>query len=257
MKYKLGIAMTLVGQMFLTFTIGAKVVGPITLHYVDRPPYAISTTVTGEPKGLVADPVAFVFKKAKIPYVWSKTPINRQFMIIKSDMKNQCAIGMEKTESRPEFATFTEPVYISQSLVAIMRPAIDEKMNITIEEMLAKHSILIKENYTLGDELTALVMKSPTKQVTSSESIQMVQMVVQARADFMMISNDEVEYYIENGILKAESIRLRKISNVDKNFTRRIMCNKSIDPKIIEKLNAVIKTLNVKPTPMKKLSTLH
>jgi uncharacterized protein (TIGR02285 family) len=230
---------------------------PIILHYVDRPPYAISDNSQSDPKGLVADPTEYVFKKAKIPFIWSKTPINRQFMLIKSNKANHCAIGMEKTIGRSEFATFTEPVYMSPPLVAIMRPQINESKNMTIVEMLSKYSILIKENYTLGDELTDLVMKSPKKEITSSESIQMVKMVAQGHADFMMISNDEVEYYIKSGVLRPESIRLRKLIDVNKSFTRRIMCNKSIDPAIIAKLNSVIKTLNIQPVPMKILNTLH
>ena len=244
---------------FITFSLMAyqvKAIEPITLHYVDRPPYAI-TMPHGRPSGLVATPAEEVFKKAKIPFIWANTPVNRQFNIIKSNTKNQCSLGMEKTESRSAFAKFTEPVYISQPLMAIMPPEINEKSTITLAEMISKYSILVKENYTLGDELTSLVMKSPKKQMITSESIQMVRMIAHARADFMLISNDEVEYYINKGILDPKSIRVRKIADVNKNFTRRIMCSKAVDDKIIAKLDAVIKTLNVKPAPMKNLETLH
>jgi polar amino acid transport system substrate-binding protein len=228
----------------------------ITLHYVDRPPYAISQP-DSDPTGVVAEPAALVFKKAKIPFGWAKTPTNRQFKIIKEDKGLDCALGMEQTPSRLEFSKFTEPLYISQPFVAIMRPEIKEKKGITLKEMLAKYSILVKKNYTMGDNLTALVMASPKHIMTSVQSVQMVQMVAIGRGDFMMISNDEVEYYLDKGILNPKSIRIMKLADVDIRFTRRLMCSKSVDDKVIEKLNAVIKTMKVKPAPYKKLNTFE
>jgi hypothetical protein len=109
----------------------------------------------------------------------------------------------------------------------------------------------------MGDNLTALVMASPKHIMTSVQSVQMVQMVAIGRGDFMMISNDEVEYYLDKGILNPKSIRIMKLADVDIRFTRRLMCSKSVDDKVIEKLNAVIKTMKVKPAPYKKLNTFE
>jgi hypothetical protein len=228
---------------------------PLTIHYVERPPYAIIQP-NGEPTGFVATPTAGVLRKAQIPFVWAKTPVNRQFAIIKENTGRDCTLGMEQTPSRSHFAKFTEPLYISQPLVAILHPSVREKKGVTIRQLLQKYSILVKENYTLGDDLTALVMKSPKKQLTSSESMQMVQMIALDRADFMMISNDEVEYYINQGILNPKGIRLMELPDAKKRFTRRLMCSLKVDDATIQKINREIRTLHVKPAPMKTLATL-
>ncbi len=237
------------------FTLTAQAEKPIVLHYVDRPPYAL-TQPNGEPTGLVATPAAQVLKKAKIPFVWSKTPINRQFAMIKENKGPHCALGMEQTASRSEFAKFTDPVYISQPLVAIIHPRVTEKRGVSFATMLSKYTILVKENYTLGDEITAMVLKSPNKKLTTQESSQMVQMIALGRDDFMMISNDEVEYYIQQGVLNPKGIRLMELPGAKKRFTRRMMCSKSVDDKVIQKLNRAISSLNVKPAKMSKLDTL-
>lgn len=228
---------------------------PLTIHYVERAPYAV-VQANGEPAGVVATPAAEVLRKAQIPFVWAKTPVNRQFAIIKENTGRDCTLGMEQTPSRNHFAKFTEPVYISQPLVAILHPSVQEKKGVTIRKLLQKYSILVKENYTLGDDLTALVMKSPKKQLTSSESIQMVQMIALDRADFMMISNDEVEYYINQGILAPKEIRLMELPDAKKRFTRRLMCSLKVDDATIQKINREIRKLHVRPAPMKTLATL-
>jgi len=240
----------------LLVTVSARSETPLKLHYVDRPPYAM-TQANGEPSGLVATPVTDALRKAKIPFIWVKTPINRQFAMIKENNGLHCALGMEQTPSRSEFAKFTEPVYISQPLVAILHPKITDKKGVTIQELLTKYSILVKENYTLGDDITAMVLKSPLKKLTSQESVQMVQMIAMGRGDFMMISNDEVEYYINQGILNPKSIRLMELPDAKKRFTRRLMCSLSVDDRAIQKVNRIIKTLKVKPAKMTKLHTLN
>jgi uncharacterized protein (TIGR02285 family) len=245
--------MIFIASCLSTFLAHAET--PIMLHYVDRPPYAV-TQADGKPTGLVASPAEYVFKKAKVPFVWSKTPINRQFAMIKENKGLHCALGMEQTASRSEFAKFTEPVYISQPLVAIMNPRVTEKRGVSFATMLSKYSILVKENYTLGDEITAMVLKSPNAKLTTQESSQMVQMIALGRHDFMMISNDEVEYYIKQGILNPKGIRLMELPGAKKRFTRRMMCSKLVDDKVIQKLNRAIRTLNVKPAKMSKLDTL-
>lgn len=231
---------TLIPRSFATATPES-----ITLHYIDRPPYAISQNET-QPIGVVADPAEKAFKKAKIPFVWAKTPVNRQFAIIKENKGLDCAIGLEQTPSRQEFAKFTEPVYISAPLVAIVNKSrVKEKKGITLVQMLAKYSILVKENYTLGDEITALVNRSPSRNLTSVESSQMVQMIALGHADFMMISSDEVAYYLKHGILNGNAIRIMNFPDVQKRFTRRIMCSKAVDDKTIAKLDKAIEHLEV------------
>lgn len=225
---------------------------PVTIHFVDRPPYSISTA-GGEPAGVVATPVANVFRQAGIPFVWEMTPVNRQFAIIKGNQGKNCAIGFEKTADRETFGKFTEPVYIGQPIVAIASLQVHEKSGVTLKHMLSKYTILVKENYTQGSIVTGLIKKAPNKYLISVGSEQMVQMIAMSRADFMLISNDEVEYYVHHGVLDPHSFRVLHLSDVNFRFHRRIMCNKAMDDQVIKKLNRAITELHVKPVPFKNV----
>lgn len=227
----------------------------IWIHFVDRPPYAISGE-DGTPEGVVATPARKILKKIKAKYGWLKTPVNRQFAIIKENKGFDCALGLEQTPSRSEFSKFTDPVYIGQPLVALINNTIKEKKGVTFEELLQQYAIIVKENYTMGDDITAKVMKSPKKILTSIESPQMVQMVERGRADFMMISNEEIEYYVRNQILDPDKVHVLELPDVKKRFTRRLMCSKSVSDNFIKKINAAIGTLNVVPAKFKKLRNM-
>jgi uncharacterized protein (TIGR02285 family) len=228
----------------------------IHLHFSDRPPYAMSGP-GGEPSGVVATIAAKVFRQAKIPFVWEKTPVNRQFAILKENKGLNCAIGFEKTEERERFGKFTEPVYISQPFIAITSLKVKEKSGVTLTHLLSKYSVLVKENYTQGAVITQLIANSPNKYVTSVESPQMVQMIARARAraDFMLISNDELEYYVAHGVINSRDIHVLMLSDVNLRFHRRIMCSKSVSDQVIKKLDRVIVTLHIQPTPYQSVVT--
>jgi polar amino acid transport system substrate-binding protein len=234
-------------NVLLVSVVSANAADTITLHYVHRPPYAISEP-NREPHGVVALPASFVFKKAGIPFVWKKTPVNRQFALIQDNVGSDCGLGFEKTPSREVYAKFTDPLYISEPVVAITSLKVNDAAGMTFTQMLAKYRILVKENYTLGDGLTAQVMRSPKKYVTSIDSDQMVQMISRGDADFMMISNDEVKYYVKHGILDPRSIHVIMLPDIHIRFSRRIMCSKSVDDKVIQRLNRAIATLKIKPS---------
>ncbi|MFL5813195.1 MAG: substrate-binding periplasmic protein [Bdellovibrionia bacterium] len=224
----------------------------IQLHYADRPPYAVSGA-SDEPEGAVATVTAKVFRQANIPFAWEKTPVNRQFAILKENKGLNCAIGFEKTEERERFGKFTKPVYVSQPLIAITSLKVNEKNGVTLTHMLSKYTILVKENYTQGAIITKLIANSSNKYVTSVESPQMVQMIARARADFMLLSNDELEYYVKHGVIDSHDIHVLMLSDVNLRFSRRIMCSKSVSDQVIEKLDRVIATLHVQPAPYKSV----
>lgn len=233
-------------SIFIALTSKLAVATPITLHYVDRGPYAV-TDASGEPTGLVATPSADVFRKAKVPFVWRRTPLNRQFVVIKENKGQDCAIGLTPTKSREGFSKFTAPVYIGQPFIAILNPRVPLKPRMTMDELLKKYTILVKENMTMGDALTAKVLASPHSVLTSVDSTQMVKMIARGRADFMMISNEEVLYHLKEGTIVRGELHFRELDDVKLRFARSFMCSKSVDDKTIQKLNAVIAKMHVRP----------
>jgi polar amino acid transport system substrate-binding protein len=224
----------------------------ITLHYMNRPPYMMSKEGSS-PIGVVAEPAEEAFKKAKIPFVWEKTPVNRQFALIKANQGLHCAVGFEETALRRKFAKFSEPLYIGQPFIAITSLKVNEKSGVTLKYMLSKYTILAKENYSQGDVVTSLIMESKNKYLTSTPSKHMVRMIAQGHGDFMMLSNEELEYYVQHGIVDPKDIHVLTFSDVNLRFARRIMCNQRVDDRIIQKLNKVIATMKVTPTAFKSV----
>lgn len=224
----------------------AHALEPIRLHFVDRPPYAISHP-TGDPTGIVATPASRVFKLAHIPVIWTKSRVNHIFSIIKENRGADCALGFEKTPSRSAFANFTNALYIGEPVVALTSLNVTEKNGVTLAQLLSKYRILYKEYYTLGDEITNQISHNPRSYSTTVDSVQMVQMVSQSAVDFMMISNEEITYFVKHGVLNPSNIRVLELPDVKIRFHRRLMCSKSVSDSVIRKLNAAISTLDIQP----------
>lgn len=219
---------------------------PVQLYYVDRPPYAISHP-SGDPTGMVAGPASKIFKLAHVPVIWMKSRVNRIFSVLKENSGPDCALGYERTKSRLPFAKFTKPLYIGEPVVALASLKVKEKVGVSFAHLLAKHTILFKENYTVGDVITELIKKSPNSYITTIDSAQMVQMISHGSVDFMLISNEEITYFVRHGVLDPRTVRIFELPDVKIRFQRRIMCSKSVDDQTIEKLNAAISTLKVQP----------
>jgi hypothetical protein len=235
---------SLLAALLLSGSVSAS--EAIRLYFVDRPPYAISHP-SGDPTGMVARPASKVFKLAHVPVVWKKSRVNRIFSTIKENQGPDCALGYERTKSRLPFAKFSEPLYIGEPVVALASLNVKEKVGVTFAHLLSKHTILFKENYTVGDVITEMIKKSPNSYVTTIDSAQMVQMISHGAVDFMLISNEEVSYFVRHGVLNPHKVRVFELPDVKIRFQRRIMCSKAVDDQTINKLNAAIATLDVQP----------
>lgn len=217
---------------------------PIYLHYPDRAPYAM-TTKDGKATGLFSTPAGNAFKKAHLPFVWVKTPINRQFLLLKENTaegdERHCAVGFYKTAEREQYAKFTKPYYKSQGLVAIANKSIKKEKFKTFEEFMKNHTILLKENYSYGPEVDGFLQKlKPNKVTTSGEAEQMIQMITQGHGDFMVISREEINYYFNKGSAKKSKLHVMTFPDLPKGLFRYMMCSQSVSNKTLAKLNRSI-----------------
>ncbi len=212
---------------------------PIRLHYIDRPPYAVSQS-NEEPTGVVASRASRAFNLAKIPFAWVKTPVNRQFALIKQNAGQDCVLGVEKLASRTDFAKFTDPLYVSQPVVALTNLKITEKEGVTLRQLLKKYRIFHRETSSLSDEIVTLINQSPNAYVTTIDTFQTAQLISHGDGDFMLISKDLAEYYIKHRLLNPNSVRILSLPDLKARFNRRIMCCKKVDDSVIERLNQAI-----------------
>lgn len=94
---------------------------PVTLHYIQRPPYMMAS---GDGLvGLTGLPSYLAFKHAHVPVVIKETPFARQLHYVETNSGQDCMIGMFKKPERGFFAKFTKPVYQDQPQVILTAAA--------------------------------------------------------------------------------------------------------------------------------------
>ncbi|MFZ3230267.1 MAG: transporter substrate-binding domain-containing protein [Pseudobdellovibrio sp.] len=239
-------------SFFLLMTLSsAKVFAKekiLTLHYAERPPYAV-TDLNGQAYGLFSTPIVKALKKAKIPFLWVKTPINRQFLLLKEN-KNAgddpvCAVGYYKTSEREKFTKFSKPYYLSKGLVVVTGIKIKKKKDQTFENFMKNHTIILKENYSYGPEVDALLLKlNPNKVTTPGEAEQMIEMVTLGHGDYIVMSREEIDYYIKKGSAKKTLLSVLTFSDLPKGLFRYLMCSKSVSDQAMDQIN---KNITFKP----------
>jgi polar amino acid transport system substrate-binding protein len=214
----------------------------IKLHYTPRPPYVFLEN--NKVQGLFATPAEKVFNKAKIKFIWTQTPINRQLTILKENKGLDCTIGYFKNTERAVFANFTNPIYRSKPMAVLANLDINIDKNTTFKKLLtnSKNIILLKENYSYGEDIDKLLADHrPNTYVTAAEASQMVQMIKMRSHYFMIASQEEIDYYLEQKeFIKKGEVQVVKFKDVPQGLYRHIMCSKAVNEKIINRLNKVI-----------------
>jgi polar amino acid transport system substrate-binding protein len=177
--------------------LGAESIS-INLHYTLRPPYIelSNSKVTG----LFATPAEEAFRKARINFTWTQTPLNRQLIILKENKGHDCAVGYFKNSERESFAIFTRPIYHSKPMVVVANLDIKHSKTTTFRELATnpENIFLMKENYSYGEDLDKLIkVLRPNKYITNAEAPQMLQMIKVRSHYLMMASQEEMDYYLD------------------------------------------------------------
>jgi len=215
----------------------------ITIHYHERPPYYITGSL--DVYGLCSDPVKFAFKKAGIAFSWEKTPVARQLDIIKNNRSNACIIGWFNNPEREKFAQFSHYIYQDKPTIALSRADNDKLLsNKPLEEILHNpHLVLLKKKgYSYGQFIDAKIAKlNPEQEVTISNNIGMLKMILLKRADYFFISKEEAMELIDSSGLLKSQFKFIKFSDMPKGNKRYLLFSKKVDEQIIEKINTALK----------------
>lgn len=215
----------------------------ITLHYMPRPPFAMSSGNTVE--GLYATPAANAFNKANIPFQWAETPVNRQFNILKENRGLDCAIGFFKKPDRELFVNFTKPYYKGKPGAVLANIDIDYKPDYTFRKFLSspKNIVLMKDNFSYGKIADELILElKPNKYITTTENSQMVQMIKMRSHYYMIATLEELDYFMEkNSFVKDKDIKILTFKDMPISELRYIICSKNVSKSVIDKLNQAIK----------------
>lgn len=231
----------LLGAMAQPWTAWAQ---PVTLHYIQRPPYMMAS---GEGlSGLTGGPSYLAFKSAQVPVVVQETPVARQLRYVETNSGQDCMIGMFKKPEREVFAKFTKPVYQDQPQVILTAAA-------NAPRFAAFHSVvdvfndksmvlLVKLAYSYGTTLDALITRyQPTVVRTTDENLLMIKSIKLKMSDYMFIAPEEAAVAISAAGFALNDFKQITFKNMPDGEYRHLMCSKNVPDDVIQKLNAAIK----------------
>lgn len=218
----------------------------ITLHYHERIPYSYSTENGIE--GIIASIVDTAFKRAGVPFIWKKTPSNRQLQTIKDNKNYDGIIGWFKNPERESFSRFSHFIYQDKPYIAVARSDNSRIRNtMTIEDILSDKNLTleIKDGYSYGSFIDGKIEElNPNVDSTTMESIQMLQKIHLKRADYFFIAPEEADNLIKISGLPIEDFKYIRFSNMPEGEKRYIMFSEKVNPSIINKINREIVKLN-------------
>jgi uncharacterized protein (TIGR02285 family) len=215
---------------------------PVMLYYNDRPPYIVALA-DGSAAGLTATPAGNAFRSAGVPVVWKKMPTNRQLAVIRENAGRECAVGWFKNPEREQFAKFTKAIYRDRPSVLLARREFAPRPNETLQEMLMRKDVhvLVKDKYSYGTYVDGLLASiRPQTVVTTSENLQMVDMIRAHRADFMFAAEEEARYLIEQAGFRPRDFRIVRPPDMPPGEKRYILCSRQVDDETITRLNSAI-----------------
>lgn len=217
---------------------------PVTLHYVQRPPY---TMRSGDGLlGLTGEPSYQAFKNAKVPVVVRETPFARQLHYLEINSGMDCMIGMFKKPERERFAKYSKPVYQDQPQMILT--SVDKANRFADHASVVdvfndkRLVLLVKLGYSYGVSLDAMIDKyQPTLQTTADENLAMIRRIKLGMADYMFMAPEEASVAIEAAGWKPQDFRQIRFKNMPGGEYRHLLCSKNVPDEVMQKLNAAIK----------------
>lgn len=215
----------------------------ITIHYHDRRPYYVSSG--GTVHGLVADPIALIFKKTGIDFQWINTPAKRQLDLIRDNASATCAAGWFKTPEREKIGKYTLPIYQDRPFVAVARAENSLLLDIeTLDRVFSEGrlKLLVKSGYSYGRYIDSKIKQlKPWRIVTTADNKSMLQMILNHRADYSFMTEEEANDLLLFSGIPRDNYKIISFKDIPEGSQRYLICSKKMKDTDIENLNSAIK----------------
>lgn len=218
----------------------------VTLYYYERKPFHY-TTDDGHAVGLMVTPTTQIFEKAGVTISWKVMPVSRILATIKANVGDDCSPGWYKTPEREDYARYSLPIYSDKPLVGLARADFPARQGITAKELfLQAHArLLIKQGFVHGTYFDQIIAAMPPANVirVPEDVSSMVKMVRYGIADVVPATPEEAEVYVANSGYGMKEFRILNFSDIPAVEKRYIICSKRVPAELMDKLNAIIKTM--------------
>jgi polar amino acid transport system substrate-binding protein len=224
-----GLVSAFVAWALAGLCLGAQAQG-LTLHYQERAPYSV-TQGDGTVAGLVATPAAQALGQAAVPFVWARTPSQRQLALIREGTGLHCGVGWFRNPERAALGKFSKPLYRDKPFGALVRHDSRLRSGMRGAEALALagETLLLKDGYSYGAQLDRLIAaQSPSPARTSAESQQMLRMLVAGRAGWIIVTPEESQVLRDEAGAAGAGLRQVAFSDIAAGEARHLYCNNSV-----------------------------
>ena len=225
-----------------------NVLPTITLHYNQRIPYEYLENA--RVSGLLVDPVVTAFKMAGIPFVWSNTPIKRQFVLLQANRGLDCLLGRYKSPEREAYGQFSAPFYRDKPLVALSlrnQEVIEQEHSLKALVQNPSLRLLLKDGYIYGPQVDDWIKTRPSPpQRTTGENISMLREVYYGKADMFLLGQEEAEALLDGSGLPREQLKIHVFADAPAGELRYLMCSKQVPRELIERINRYLPVISEK-----------
>jgi polar amino acid transport system substrate-binding protein len=216
---------------------------PVEVLVHERKPYYVMAGPQSV-GGIVGKPATDAFAASGIKYEWRVTSANAQLNIIKADRSRVCAVGWFKSPAREAFAKSTAAIYQGKPLVVVTRADNATVFDFeTLGELFGNRDLKMgrKLGYSYGACVDGKIAeRNPRLVTTSQDNDGMVRMLLGRRFDYMFATAEESAMVIEGVGTAAADLLTVTMKDTPPGNKRYILCNKSVEDAIIDKLNAAI-----------------
>ncbi|XOZ32157.1 hypothetical protein ACMDCT_08035 [Halomonadaceae bacterium KBTZ08] len=217
------------------------------MAHTQRPPYHYQEGDHPLPKGLMADILIRALYHARIEVNFQVMPA-RRIMIQTQKEKPFCSFTWFKTESRAQFATFTEPLWTDRPFQVVTHRSHQEQLErfSTFDQLLTESKLVLgtRRNMSYGNQLDKRLNREGNSveiHKAVNNQVNMAKMLARRRFDFMLMTPAELPGVFEAaGIPRSKYVAL-EFPDIPNGEKRRVMCNKAVEDSLIERLNQSIR----------------
>ncbi len=220
----------------------------LQLHFYERRPYYIR--YNDYVYGVIAQPIASMLNKMNISFNWVETPISKQLELIRENREPICAVGWFNTPERQEYAKFTRQIYRDGPLIALTR-VMDRRIEDSgsLDRVLADSNLrlLLKNGYFYGSYVEDRLHEyNPSILKTNTSNIGMMEMVVNGRADYMLITEVEADDLLVHSSIDRNDFRKVHFKDVPLGNRRYLICSNMVGDDMIERINdGIVRFLDI------------
>jgi uncharacterized protein (TIGR02285 family) len=219
----------------------AQAAASLHILYEIRPPYVIKEGK--EIRGLVATPLMNALKELAIPFRLVEKPSKRHLHEIKANHGRVCALGWFKNPDRDRYARFSMPLYQDRPMAILMRRDSAIMHPIHLDSLLQNRAWvrLAKLGYSYGPTIDKKIRYYKTKTRTvGADNITMMSMIAKKRADYMFVSQEEVESLLPSHP-QGERLAVVTIDGMPEGNHRHLICSKSVTQTFLDRINQELK----------------